>query len=369
MNRFFDNGLSSLSTLRLRFRYALRFSMFLWFISPTARAQETTERTLPKILMLDTPGVTPNDPVLYEAIRAQLSAAPLILDRIVLPDSKAFSADPLSNASQTAAFNHAAMTFWIEDKETCELFFYIPDAHGGRISSRTLDLDVNSAWSRFQTIAIAAASMVEGLLVRHHIRPAPKTPQESPEDTGQSVVSKPSTKKKRIEISAAYAGSLFSSDTVTNGFCLGIGVRPFDQFVIAVSFTQNVPLTRTTTLSELTIVSRVVEIAAAGLIRLRAAEIRLGAAWTIDMRSVSGTFSTDAIEPSPEGFDGINALVPFAAVEWRFSDRIGIFARAGASISLNDTVYKIKRSDGDDTDVLAPFIVKFSYGMGLMIHL
>ena len=134
------------------------------------------------------------------------------------------------------------------------------------------------------------------------------------------------------------------------------------------SFTQNVPITVRTEEYELTLVSRNVEISTAARLVMNVIELRLGAAWSIDLRSFSARFTSETIDAAPDGFKGINTLVPFISAAWIFSERIGIFASLGASIALNETSYRIDRISGE-TEELVPFLVKFSYQLGLIIQL
>jgi hypothetical protein len=343
-------------------------SLLTCLVATPCRAQDNAEKTLPKVLMIEFQESTSYNSGLFQAIRAQLSAAPLILDRIDLADEKTITADPLEGASTLASENGAAMVFWIEDKETCRMFFYIPGPEGGRINSRTLELDLNSNWSRYQIIAIAVASMVEGLLVTHRLVPTTPARKPLPEVAPAAETEKVATRRKWFEISAAYSGSLFAAAMVTNGACLGLGVRPVEHFVIAASFTQNAPVRVETQEYRLTLVSRNVEVFAAGRVLINSVEIRIGVAWSMDLRTDSTTFKSDKIDAASDGFKGIHALLPFVSVEWRFSERIGVFSRVGAGLAFNDTIYKIERTDGV-TEELVPFLAKLSYQLGLLVEI
>ncbi len=319
--------------------------------------------------MLEIHGLTPSAPELYEAIRAQLSAAPLTLDRIHIDEGHAFVTAPRDNASKLAAENNAAMLFWIEDEDACRLYFYIPDSSGGRINSRTLDLDLDSPWSRYQIIAIAAASMVEGLLIRHNIKPAAQK-KEPPVVTPPPPPSAEKHPRKHgwVDMSAAYTGSLFAAGVVTSGIGIGVGVRPTRHFIITASFIQNFPLELATREYRLTITSRDIEVSAAGRMWVGTVGFLLGVAWSMDLRSFSTTFGPPTIRPISEGPTGIHALIPHVSVEWRVHQKIGLFALMGASIALNETVYKVDRIESE-TEELRPFFVKLRYQVGLVIHL
>ena len=356
--------LSGLSPIR-RAAQVLALTLLTAFFAPGIVEAESQQR-LPVISMLEISGVTPTDPELYQAIRAQLSGAPLILGRIEIEDGSAFGANPQGLAAKSATESASAMVFWIEDRETCRLFFYIPDPSGGRINSRTLVLERSNSWSRFQTIAIAAASMVEGLLVRHRIRAVPEPPPPPPPQA--SAPEPAGNPDRRFEIFAAYAGALFAENTVTHGACLGFGVRPTSFIVLAASFTQNGPVAVRTEEYELDILSRNVEVSLAGRLRRKRFELRLGIAWSVDLRSFSSSFSAETVDGVPDGFHSVQTILPFIAAAWRFTERIGLFTRIGANIALNETAYKIDRLE-TDTEELLPFRVKLAWQLGLMFHI
>jgi hypothetical protein len=257
------------------------------------------------------------------------------------------------------------MVFWIEDKEACTVFFYIPNADGGRINSRVLNVNLVGRTSRFEVIAIAAASMIEGLLVTHTLKPAPDADSLIPV-TPPPVPQAP--KRKWVEIFAAYAGSYFAADLVTHGIRLGLGVLPIHRLVMAASFIQNVPLTMETEDFQLTIRSRMVEISAALRLWIASAEIRLGLAWSIDLRSSSTASLSAQIDAEPDGFRGLNALIPFVSATWFFTERMGLFGNLGASIALNETVYKVEQLEGREVAV-SPFLAKLTYQCGLLVQL
>jgi hypothetical protein len=333
--------------------------IFLWIllVATPSRGQNDPGKSPPKVLMIELYGLTPNDTGLFKAIRAQLSAAPLVLDRIELVAEQADLIDPLKSASRLAEENQAAMVFWIEDKEACTMSFYIPGPGGGSINSRVLELDVDSQSSRFEVIAIAVASMVEGLLVSQYIKPAKKN--------GPST-EKVERKRTWLEVFAAYAGSYFAADMFTHGARLGLGFLPLDHLVIAASFTQNFPLKMKNEELRLKIISRIMEVSLAGRLLLSPVDIRLGLAWSIDVRSFSTTSLAQRIEAEPDGFNGVNALTPFFSMAFIFAERIGLFGRLGASLAMNETVYKIERYN-TDTEALAPFFVKLTYQFGVII--
>ncbi len=362
------SGLQALHRVFERFFCSFCILLLVEAVATPCQAHDDNENPLPMVFMLEVRGVTPSDPALFDAIRAQLSAAALVLDRVQVSRDRDFAANPLPLVSATARETNADVVFWIEDKEICRLFFYVPDANGGEIHSRTLELDLNSSWSRFQTIAIAAAYTVEGLLVSLGIKPVPKVQEHPTEVAPHSKRRTTVAKTRRFEISAAYAGSLFAAGTVTNGGCLEIGFRPLSHFIVAASFTQNTPITIRTDEYQFSILSRNIEVSTAGRFLMGSVEMRFGVAWYVALSSFSATFMSSTIERSPDGFKGVYNLMPFVSVVWRFSDRIGLMGRAGAAFAINENDYKIRRIEGA-TDVLTPLLVKMTYQLGLIIEL
>lgn len=351
---------------RLPAVWMMRLLLTVSFLSLSNRGQTAPSGPQPRVIMLGLSDTTQNDADLYRAVRAQMSAVPLILDRIELDAAQSEAVDPLGRAAKAAAEHHAAMVFWIEDKETCTMFFYIPNVEGGRINSRVLNVELTGRTSRFEVIAIAAASMIEGLLVTHSLKHVPAAAQPMPISPSPPIPQAP--KRKWIEIFAAYAGSYFAADQVTHGIRLGLGVLPIHRLVIAASFIQNVPLTMETEDFQLTIHSRMVEVSAAGRVLIASAEIRLGLSWSIDLRSSSTASLSPQLDAQPDGFRGLNALIPFVSATWFFTERMGLFGNLGASVALNETVYKVEGLEGREVAV-SPFLAKLTYQCGLLVQL
>ena len=345
-------------------------------VATPCRGQNEPRRTLPKVLMIEFHRLTPYDTGLYKAIRAQLSAVPLTLDRIGLADEESITVDPLGSASRLARENHASMVFWIDDKETCNMFFFIPDPDGGRINSRTLDLDLSSQSSRFEVIAIAVASMVEGLLISHHIKPVPHTPKQNQEAVPSVEKEKEVKRRKWLEISLGYAGSLFTTGALMNGGRLGLGVLPIDRLAVAISVALYIPLTLEDEGLRLEIISREIEISTAGRLLLNPIDFRLGMCWSIDLRSHSVTSLPEGLEAlsDADGFKGVHSLSPFISLGWVYKERIGLFGRVGVNFALNDTEYEVEvevevELSDSTTVMVAPFVAKLTYQLGMIVFL
>lgn len=324
---------------------------------------------LPTILMLDRQPAGPEEAGLYKAIRAQLSAMPLILDRVRITDG---SEEPLGSAPGLAAKNNVSMVFWIEEGATSEVFFFIPDANGGRVSSRALDLHLGGGSSRYEVIAIAVASMVEGLLATEQIRPAP-APSPPRAVPASLPLQDTSLEQHRFEIFAGYSGALFAKGLVTHGAKLGVGFLPIRHLAIAASFAHSLPFDVVTEELRLTIISRTVEVSLAGRMVWRAVDLRLGASWSIDLRSHSTQVQGRDLAPFPEEVNPVNAITPFLSAAWILTERLGITARAGAALAVDDTGYEISRIDESDEvhneEVLRPFVAKLVYQIGIIIHI
>jgi hypothetical protein len=369
MISIFDRTFSLVTHRASRTRWVAVTILLIAFPAPfrPCRAQDTQGTSLPKVLMIEFQGSTPHDAGLYKAIRAQLSASPLILDRVDLAADRNFELNPQAGASRSATEYRASMVFWIEDKETCKMFFFIPDPSGGHISSRTLNLDLSSRPSRFEVIAVVAASMIEGLLDSRTLKVPPPLATKNPGEPLVVEKKKEAQLRNRFEILAAYSGAFWAADTVTHGISLGLGGLPIDRLVISASFTQNLPIRVENKEVGITVISRQIEVLAAFRILIHRLDIRLGVYWSIDLRSVSMNSFTESIDARTDGFMGVHSLVPFAGAAWVFSQRIGIFGRVGANLALNETTYKIKGID-QDPSVLDPFVAKLVYQLGLLVQ-
>ncbi|MBN2341894.1 MAG: hypothetical protein JXR45_10400 [Deltaproteobacteria bacterium] len=349
----------------------------LMLFSVFGRAQDAPAQNIPQILMLEVKDVTPDEGGLYTSILAQFSGEPLVLERVEIANRQVFLADPRRTASLLVAEKNASMVFWIEDKQECRLFFFIPDVNGGRINSRVLQLDDNRSWNRYHIMAIAAAGMVESLLVTHHIKPKqeaetatePAGGNDSPEpQQPEEPIEESVQRQKWLELSASYAGSLFAENVITHGVNIGLGVRPGSSVIVGAAFRPTVPIARETDEYRLTVSLPCAEVAVAREWMGKVFDFRLGLAWAIDFRSFSFSSRSDTIDASPAGFKAVHALVPFISAGWRLSETIGFFFRVGAGIALNDTTYQLDRNDGM-TDELAPYPVRFQYQSGLNIQI
>jgi hypothetical protein len=367
MTSICDGTFTSTMGSRVRIGCAICILLLVAAFTVPCRAEKAPLNVSPKVLMVQ----SQNDEGLYKAIRAQLSASSLILNRVELDGGQAGSAVTLKSAARSARENGAAMVFWIEDNETCTMYFYLPDSSGGRFNTRSLNLDLSSSSSRFEVIALVAADIIEELLISHNSKPKPRPPAQMQRQETISIAKRDEKVKSRrlFEIFAAYTGSLFAESKASHGILLGLGILPIDRLVLAASFTQNLPLRSQDDEVRLTIVSRQVEVLAAGRILIKPVDIRMGLAWSIDLRTVSATSVTGTIRARSDKFMGVQSLAPFVSAAWIFSERIGLFARVGVNLAVNDTVYNVSHPDLTKTDVLDPFIAKLTYQLGLLVQI
>lgn len=324
----------------------------------------------PTVIMLEIPGVTTNDDTLNEAIRAQLSAASLRLDRLTVDNPQSLLSDPVGSVSKLSADHGAVMSFWIiENGTTYTIFFYSQHASEPRISTRALDLVSESQVSRCDTIGNAVSSIVEesistvgGARARDASPPPPaRTPSPPPPPHDG--------KRKWVNLFMGYSGSLFARQSVTHGVHMGLGLLPMKHLAIALSYTPSLPSKWETTRYKLTLLSRNVAMSIAGRLLTRFLEIRAGFAWSVDLRSSAMSSYTDTIAPRPEDLAGIHSLIPFAAAIWTVADWFGIAAGLGADIAINEKSYLILRDDGQEVFVMEPFTAKLTYQMGVIFQL
>lgn len=310
------------------------------------------------------PGSTPSDAALFTAIRAQLSVASLTLERVTPTEQTAEGPDLGLNAPRLAAEHTAALVFWIEDKDPCQIHFFVPNDGGGQFSSRTIEVDLSNQTSRNDVIAVVAAIIIEGLIF-----PQPSKPKTSP-SAQVGTVKKEATegKPRRIEIHAAYAGSFVATRMLSHGGTLGFGVFPLRRLFVAVSYSPYAPTTFSNEALRINLISRQVEAHAAARLFLSPLEIRLGVSYSADFRSFSTTAVGDTIYAREDGFNTIHSFVPFLFTAWTYRERIGIFGKIGASFAINETVFRIHRTSGEFTEELEPFDVKLVYQLGLLIR-
>ena len=338
--------------------------ILLWGLVPTAGRAETEE--LPSVIMLEIAGVTPYDDDLYKAIRAQLSAAPLLLSRTEVSNDGVHIQDPARAAADTATLRRAAVVFWIQDDgTTCTLFFYDAADAPPRIQRRVLDLVTSSRPSRFETIGNAAASIIEASIAA---AARPSTPKPEPQQPSQQPAPK-QKKRKWLELFADYSGTLFSKETVSHGVQMGVGFLPSDHIALGMSYTQVMPPAWETDRYRLTLRPRIIDASLAARFVSGALDVRIGVAWSVDLRSFSAASEVEDITPRPGAMEDIHTLGPFVRFLWTFVGRVGVVVGLGANIALNERSYRISRDDETMDTVLKPFLTKFNWQVGLVVLL
>ena len=338
-------------------------SILLFLVSAPCGGETRALENRPRVLFMEHPGSNPSDDALFTAIRAQMSVASLTLKRI----APTAPADLESSASHLATAHHAALVFWIEDGKPCQIHFFVPDDAGGQFSSRTIDIDVSNQSSRYDAIAVVAAIMIESLIVSQSPEPAVSRREREP----APVVEQGPTEGKRrwLEIHLAYAGSFVATGMLSHGGTLGVGFFPVRRFFVAVSIGLYAPLAFSNEALRIELTSRQLEVDAAARLFMSPFEIRLGISYSADFRSFSTTALETTIRPRAAGTGGIHSIVPFLFAAWTYRERIGVFGKMGASLAINETVYRIRRVNGEPTEELEPFDVKLVYQFGLLVQL
>ncbi len=348
-------------------RFTLPFLVTTFAVFSSAQTAPTSER--PKVIMIQPDGGTPGEGGLYKAIRAQLSASPVILDRVAFDGEERHSPVTVERARAAVRDHGADLAFWIEDETPCTMSFFINNSLGGRLNTQTLDVKLSTDSSRFEVIALVAADAVERLLASRVMPPAPPPPvRDEPKEAVPDIQrEKPSTKRRHFEIAAAYAGSLIAEGAVTHGILIGFGGFPIERLAVAASYTQGFYLRVQNDDVQLTLLSRQIEILAAGRIVTKPLDVRLGFAWSVDVRSVSATPETLTIRTREDRIMGIHSLSPFVSAAWVYHDRIGIVGRIGVNLTVNETRYTVSHPDGTQA-AFDPFIAKPAYQLGGVVR-
>jgi hypothetical protein len=324
--------------------------------------------TFPKALMVETEGLTPNDPDLYNAIRAQLSASPLMLGRVHIERAEGVEFDPQGVVSRLSAENGAAMVFWIRDEAaTSTMFFYLSGASDSAIHTRVLQPVSGSRSSRFEVIANAAASVIEECLLSSRPRLAP--PVQPTVIKPPPISAERNQKRKWVELFASYLGSLFAKGTVTHGLNMGIGFFPIEHLALSTSYTMNLPVKWETEQYRLALTLRNIEASIAFRIIKGPVDFHLGLAWFVDLRSWSTVPFSEAVDAHPGELRAVYSLMPFASVTWMILNKIGIITGLGANLAIEEKVYTVSYDNGSEIQVARPFIAKFTYQLGLVVQL
>jgi len=325
----------------------------------------------PRVLMVEIDGLTPDSPELFMAIRAQLSAHPVTIARGRLNRSDFDAFPPQASASRLAGEHSADMVFWIRDGgDTCTVSFFLADPGGGRMTTRFLHLvqeaPAGHQSGRFEVIANAVSSLVDESIreinARADVAPPPSSPAPPPAAAPEPV-------NRQYEISAAWAGSVFSRDKLSHGVRIGLGFLPGPHLVVALAYIQHLTLEWNTPRYRLSMASRSIDALLAGRWGRRAFEFRLGLAWAIHLRSRSTASRSASIDPRPDELEAIHSLQPFMSFSFTFLKRFAIATGPGVRLSLNERQYRISRDDGSTTTVVAPYLFQFTWQLGFTIRL
>lgn len=338
---------------------------WMLFLAAPCSGQTAASGNPPRVLFMGHAGARTSDAALFTAIRAQLTVASLTIDRVAPTDSGETVSDFRASAPRLASVYRADLVFWIEDEDPCQIHFFVPGDTGGQFSSRTIEVNSSSQSSRYDVIAVVVAVMIEGLVIPH-----PPFPETSHEEQAPRVIEvKEETAPRRLEIHAAYTGSLMAAEMLRHGGTLGLGVLPLRRLFASVSFSHFVPAAFSNEALRIQFISRQLEVEAAARLLRPPFEIRLGVSYSADFRSFSTTALQDTIRSRGDGFNAVHSFVPFLWAAWTYRDRIGIFGKVGASLAVNETVYRIRRASGELTEELEPFDVKLVYRFGLLVRL
>ncbi len=317
---------------------------------------------LPKVLLVSTPQTADMQDELFYAIRAQLSAAPLEPGRITSDASVDGEGAP-QGAWQLASTTGASMLFWIDDGDICRTTYYLPDERGGRFIERQLRLKPGTPSSRDEYIAVAVATMVEKFLVTHQLRtppPPPPAPDEPPPPPP------PPKKWSKVQLVAAWDGTLFAANHFAHGFHAGVRFVPFRRVALSLSYRPHFPLVQRDDDLELSITSRVAALSLAFRMLEAPLDVQIGLAFSMDIRSFSTRGLSDAFQTRRRGTDVYSSLSPHISAVWPFSKHLGLFLCIGADIALKDTRY-LFTFDEEDTLVLTPYTVKLDLCAGGII--
>lgn len=331
--------------------------------SQTATA-EKPEAPLPLVLLITPTDPSASDDELFLAIQAQLSAAPLDLKRHRIPAS-ASSMPPDNQASgQIVAVTGASMLFWVTGatEDECETVYFLPEGSDGTFVRRTLALQAGTESSRFEYIALAVAGMVEKFLVTRRLVPPP--PKEPPPESTKPVA--PKRKWSKIQLLAAYSGILMGKNDAQHGISAGLHWVPTPRMVIGMSYTPFFEYRNENDDLRLSITSRIAEVSIAVRMAEGPIDIQAGLAYDIDLRSFSTNAVSDTFQEEHNGVSVISALNPFLLATWAFSRYVGVYARIGVAVALNETTYQTSYDDVD-SDMFSPLIFKLNWNFGAII--
>ncbi len=304
---------------------------------------------------------------IFQAVRAQLSGSSLSLDRYSWDGELHDWKSKTQAAAEVSAAFSASMVFWIEDRESLKVFFFIPSKSGGIYFSRSLTIAQETGSGRSEVIGIAVAGMAEGILITHHQEiaaaatlPVKKADKEEPL---KAEITEASSRSSYFELSLAYSGIHFSKSSFEHGAVCNFGLL-MKRLLFDIRFRMTFPEKFNNQFIVLTLLSRTLGVSLSSRFIIQKVEIRIGAAYLVDLRSFSVLKNSIAVQSTHSGFHAIHAISPLIAVLWNLTPRLSLLAETGVEIATKENDYTIVKEE-EETIIASPYSAKASIRLGI----
>ncbi|MBN2717377.1 MAG: hypothetical protein JXX14_16105, partial [Deltaproteobacteria bacterium] len=232
-----------------RFKSSCTVSLGLWLLLLVSvpidvRAAQTDSS--PTVILL-TPAQTAPDKVasgksdaLVTAIRAQLSALPIHLNTRQYEADGSVDGNPWDAARNAAVMYGARVVFWVvQTGSQITVNFHLPDDAREKYRVRVLEVPSDDPDTRFETIAVAVASTLEGLL--DEVESAEVAESEPPRLQPARLPRPPYTQGPRralVEVAIAYTGQVVAPNAINQGGHIRLGITPHQSLHVSIGFTQ-----------------------------------------------------------------------------------------------------------------------------------
>lgn len=356
-------------------QYFFSFGMFISFLVMQTSIAASDLSVKPKIVMLEVKEAAqplPHSTDVLVPIRAQLSTLPMKVEtqRVYLQtmERSIFR----KAAGRIAVQNHADIVFWIEETNTVYLHFFKPNTATEKRITRKLQIQSQQQSNRFETIAIAVAGTIEGLLedatTEQKDKNMARTTTESAASSNDTPTPLQGKRRALVEASAGYTGVLFSNQTIANGITLGLGIFPKKALHLSLAVSQFIPFEHQNEGVRLSFQSRTLEMAMVSGFVVNNFSLRGGIIGTMEFRHFSAVPLSSDTETMPDGFKLVYSLGPTIRAIWFFHRNIGLHTAISTLFALNDTVYKIEYGT-HAIEVLSPNNIKLLWQIGFLAKL
>jgi hypothetical protein len=370
-----------------------------------------------RILMIASRAETPTSEEAIRAIQAQLSDLDIDLKVFWTPSYSRDLPVQADAAEQLAKQNNATMVFWCDFLVGKRVFLYVSEPGGGRILVRKVSFDDKNQRDRFLVMAVILRSVVEAIAGGGHIGISPggvgssaaanfpksdspradsgvsvnsefqpTGPPEPPSDMPpgrvpseldahpnrtEKIVTEKIVAPARIDMSAAYGLTLYSSSTrFTHGVRTALGVRVSRFGRLFLGYRIQIPFEVNSDLVSMALRHHPFEVGLSRRFESGSLYVDLGAALVNDPLTWQVTdFNTARIAAEKDRFRWLIGVSPFVQLNWLPSSVFKFNIALATDVYFNESRSFVERNNGDRITVVNPYRVRPQVRLGVIFFL